>query len=355
MLNLSHVNIRINKDSIKWLKRKGVSIPEQADTVEHIFIPKNNEYTEMFTFKDRKNLRLTQQKNNVNKKTKEKNIQIREYEYIKRESEESKISEIKQKTISPNGEEKGETWRFYHAKDGYPVRFSYYGKDVKKNNFLQSDGVYIDKLGLKIKPISTAEYIDKRKNLDEKHYVGAPWTLKESITTNERCGTDSVQECTVVGIYGDKGLSLNHLNPNNRANADFRYIEWELLDQLEQQGKNAKAFVIGSCEDDYFSNKQYNNIIDLLATENVPFSSYKTGDNVLYGQFKRATSFNVENAKKYKNGTASLFEWRSGQHIIYNNGEIQLANPVIDYELKRGETNPKKLVQHSFTKINKNN
>ena len=44
MLNLSHVNIRINKDSVKWLKRKGVSIPEQADTVEHIFIPKKNEF-----------------------------------------------------------------------------------------------------------------------------------------------------------------------------------------------------------------------------------------------------------------------------------------------------------------------
>ena len=352
MLKISPTRIRLNQDSLKWLKQKKVEVPENAYAVEHILIPKFKEYTEMFTFKDRQDLRLTQQKNHVNKITKEKEIQLREYDYIKRFDDYKKIEEIRQKTISPSGEEKKEIWRFYHPKDNSTVRFSRNDGQKEVNNYIHSDGVYTDKNGLKIRPISTAEYYNKRQDLDDKHFVNAPWTLKESITTKDKCGTDSVQECTVVGIYGDKGLSLNHLNPNNKANEDFRYIEWELLEQLEQQGKNAKAFVIGSCEEDYYSNRQFENIIDLFATEKVPFSSYKTGDKVLYGPFKRDTRIGSADAKKFRYGGATPIEWQSGQHIIYENGEIQLANPVIDAELKKGNTNPKELVKKSFTKIN---
>lgn len=351
MLKISPTRIKLNQESLNWLKKKEIEVPENAYAVEHVFIPKFTEYTEMFTFKDKQNLRLTQQKNHINKKTKEKEIQIREYDYTKRFDGYGKISEIRQKKISSSGEEKDTTWRFYHAKDNSPARFSRKNEHTEVNNYLQADGVYTDKNGLKIRPISTAEYYDKKQNFDDKHFVSSPWTLKQSITTKDKCGTDSVQECTVVGIYGDKGLSLNHLNPNNIANADFRYIEWELLEQLEQQGKNAKAFVIGACEEDYFSNRQFEKIIDLLATENVPFSSYKTGDKVLYGPFKNSTIVRMHDAKNYRYGGASRFEWQSGQHIIYENGEIQLANPVIDAELKKGNTNPKDLVKKSFSNI----
>ena len=191
--------IRINTTTINWLKRKGIEIPEEARTVDHIHIPKLNEYTELFTFKDNENLRISQLKKHVNKKTKEKTVQIREYDYIRRTFNKSKISEIKQKTISPNGKENNEIWRFYYAKDYTPVRFSHKDKGINginKDNYLRADGVYTDKNGLKIRPISTAEYCDKIRDLDEEHFVSAPWTLKQSITTKDRCGTDSVQECT---------------------------------------------------------------------------------------------------------------------------------------------------------------
>ncbi|MCR5265496.1 MAG: hypothetical protein K6E29_02750 [Cyanobacteria bacterium RUI128] len=351
MVTISKTVMRLDKNTLTWLKRKKVEVPENADTVEHILVPKFTEYTEMFTFKDGEHLRLTQQKNHVNKKTKETEVQIREYDYINRNYRECKLAEVRQTTISPSGEENKQVWRFYHPKDESQVRFSHKGNGVSRNNYIEADGVYTDKNGLKIRPISTAEYYDKRQDLDEKHFVDAPWTLKQSITTKERCGTDSVQECTVVGIYGDKGVSLNHLNPNHKANEDFRYIEWDLLDQLEQQGKNAKAFVIGSCEEDWRSDRQFEKIIDLFATEHVPFSKYKTGDRVLYGPFKRSAAKGMEGAKKFKYGTATRFEWQPGQHLIYDNGEIQLANSVIDAELKKGNTNPKDLVRKSFSVV----
>ena len=124
------------------------------------------------------------------------------------------------------------------------------------------------------------------------------------------------------------------------------------MEQLEQQGKNAKAFVIGACEEDFNSNKQFENIIDLFATEHVPFSKYKTGDNILYGPFRFYT-IEKSSQKQQKLGTASPFEWQSGQHIIYENGEIQLANSIIDTELKKGNTDPKKLVKMSFSQVEK--
>lgn len=351
MINIERNVYKINKNTINWLTQKGVKVPDTAKTVDYILAPRATEYTELYTFKDNKNLRLSQQKHHTNKITNQTDIQIREYDYITRDYSQSKLAEVRQTSITSQGEETNEKWRFYHAKDGYPVRFSHKAKGSENNNYLEADGVYTDRNGLKVRPISMAEYLDKRSNLDDNHFVDAPWTLKQSITTTDQCGTDSVKECTVVGIYGDKGVSLNHFNPINKANKDFEHVELGLLEQLEQQGKNAKAFVIGSCEEEYVSNKQFKNIIDMFAVNHVPFSSYKTGDRVLYDVMEQETRLNKKNKDIYNYGIATLFEWEPGQHIIYENGEIQLANVIIDSELKKGNTDPTDLVRKSFGRI----
>lgn len=351
MVSIRNTTCKIVDRSISLLKIRGVSVPEGAVSFDYVFVPESTKYTELFTFKDANNLRLVQQKNKVDRFTKEKEVQKRVYEYTKRDSSKSKITDINQTTISPNGEEKHETWRFYYPKDKSTVRFSRKSEEKNVDNYLHSDGVIVDKNGLKIRPISTAEYVDKRKDIDDNHFVDSPWTMKQTITTKERCATDSVQECTVVGIYGDKGLTLNHLNPHRPENRNFDKIEKALLDQLEQQGKNAKAFVLGSCESDFESDKQYLNIIDLLATRGVKYSRFKTGDSVLYGPMHFDTKITSENSKKYKFGTASPYEWELGQHIIYDNGELQIANVVIDSELKKGNTDPESLIKKSFYRI----
>ena len=349
MVSIAQCKFKIDSDSIAWLKQKGVELPENASSFDYVLAPKFTEYTELFTFKDKLDLRIKQQKNHVNKKTHEKTTQIREYDYTKRFYSEGKISEVRQTTINPDGTEQKENWRFYYPKDKSAIRFSHKKENSEINNYLQADGYIIDKNGLKIRPISTAEYCDKKK--DVKYFIDSPWTTEQSVTTKEPCATDSIQECTVVGIYGDKGLSLNHLNPNNPVNQDFDKIEDVLSAQLEQQGKNAKAFVIGACEQDWESRRQFENLIDFLAVRHVPYSKYKTGDKVLYFDFKDATKVNSANSKLYKYGKATPFEWQSGQHIIYDNGEIQLANPIIDAELKKGNTDPESLIKKSFSRI----
>lgn len=351
MVSIRNTTCKIVDRSRSLLKIREVSVPEGAVSFDYVSVPESTKYTEIFTFKDANNLRLVQQKNKVDRLTKEKEVQKRVYEYTKRDNSKSKITDINQTTISPNGEEKHETWRFYYPKDKSTVRFSRKSEEKNVDNYLHSDGVIVDKNGLNIRPISTAEYVDKRKDIDDNHFVDSPWTMKQTITTKERCATDSVQECTVVGIYGDKGLTLNHLNPHRPENRNFNKIEKALLDQLEQQGKNAKAFVLGSCESDFESDKQYLNIIDLLATRGVKYSRFKTGDSVLYGPMHFDTKITSENSKKYKFGTASPYEWELGQHIIYDNGELQIANVVIDSELKKGNTDPESLIKKSFYRI----
>lgn len=352
MLSIAQAKIKIEKNSIKWLQSKGITPPENAVNFEYILSPRFSEYTELFTFKDKLNLRIMQQKTHLDNQHNKKDVQIRTYDYINRASGKEKLTQIKQVKTDSDGKETETLWRFYHPKDYSPVRFS--RKENGKpsaDNYIRSDGVITDKNGLKIRPISTAEYVDKRKDIDDNHFVSSPWTMKQTITTKERCATDSVQECTVVGIYGDKGLTLNHLNPHRPENRNFDKIEKALLDQLEQQGKNAKAFVLGSCESDFESDKQYLNIIDLLATRGVKHSRFKTGDSVLYGPMHFDTKITSENSKKYKFGTASPYEWELGQHIIYDNGELQIANVVIDSELKKGNTDPESLIKKSFYRI----
>ncbi len=350
MISIAQCRYKINPESVSWLKQKGVEIPENAVSLDYVLVPKCMDYTESFTFKDKLNLRLKQQKNKVNKETNEKDIQIREYDYTKRFTGKEKITEIRQKNINPQGAETIETWRFYHPKDSSTVRFSHKSGDLNKNNYLEADGFITDNNGLKIRPISTAEYVDKRRDISDNNFIDSPWTLKQAITTNEKCATDSIQECTVVGIYGDKGISLNHLNPHHPANSKFNVIENKLTEELEQQGKNAKAFVIGASNEDYVSSRQFNNIIDFLATRGVKYSRFKTGDKVL-GEFNNATERHIFNSRKFKNGTASPYEWQPGHHIIYDSGEVQIANPVIDAELKKGKTDPEYLIKKSFDRI----
>lgn len=345
--------IKITEKVAGKLKAKGVTVPENASHYDYIMVRKPEVNVDLYTFKDKNDFRLEQLKVKTNNETKKEEVQLRTYTYDKGWSGKGKISGVNQiLTDSQTGKSKETDWIFYRSKDGGTVRFSRKSGEEQVDNYLRADGYITDKNGLKIRPISLAEFVDKKREVG-KNFIDAPWTLKESITTKDKCATDAIQECTVVGIYGDKGLSLNHLNPSNEKNENFIEIEKAILDQIELQGKNAKAFVIGSCESDYNSNMQYLNIIDLLAVKGVPHSRLKTGDKVLYGPMKENSRWKMKHSEMYKNGGASPYEWQAGHHIIYDNGELKITNSVIDEELKKGNTDPEQLIKKSFSVVKK--
>ena len=86
MVSIRNTTCKIVDRSISLLKIREVSVPEGAVSFDYVFVPESTKYTELFTFKDANNLRLVQQKNKVDRFTKEKEVQKRVYEYTKRDS-----------------------------------------------------------------------------------------------------------------------------------------------------------------------------------------------------------------------------------------------------------------------------
>lgn len=339
--------IKLTKPKIEQLKELGFNTPKKAVSYDYDFFMEDGKGIEICTFFNGDDLPIKRLKVASSIAEDKKEVQARFYHYLGEKGEKRKLKEINQYHFNSNNECTGATnWRFYHTKKG-EIRFSMESGETKKNNFLQSDGAITDKNGFKIRPISIAEYLDIKHKMGRKHFVDEPWTPKESITSKYGV-TDSVQECTLVGIVGEKGISLNHFNPNNAANQKTDILENTLTKQLVQQGKNAKAILIGSCEQDRASNAQFELLDDYFAVRNIPHSKYKTGDNVLYSDFGPVTKIKLNDSKKIKYGEVTPFYYQSGQHFAYENGEIKLTNVVIDDELSKGNTDSKTLIHKSF-------
>ena len=339
--------IKLTSANTRQLQRMGFNKPQKATSYDYDYFFLDGKSIGICTFFNSDNLPIKRLKVSTDISTDKREVQARFYHYLGERGEKRKLKEINQYYFNSNNECTGATnWRFYHPQKG-DVRFSMESGETKKNNFLQADGAVTDKNGFKIRPISIAEYMDIKRRMGRKHFVDAPWTPKQSITSD--CGvTDSVQECTVVGVVGDKGISLNHFNPNHAANKRFSTLENVLTKQLEQQGKNAKAILIGACEHDYPSHHQFEQLDDFFATRRVPHSKYKTGDSVLFIDFDDLARMGTANSKRIKYGDVTPFYYQSGQHLAYEDGEVKLANLVIDRELEKGNTNPKDLIHKSF-------
>ena len=209
----------LNEVQINALRARGIEVPHGAKSYHFVHVNNPKDTVQLYTFKDEGNHYLSQIKEKISAATQEIETQVRNYEYESGPKGIGKLSAVHQRVYNSEGIEQARTdWRFYHPNEKRVVRFARKGTGGDKNNYLQADGYITDSNGLRIRPISTAEYVNEMKDLEKSQIVNYPWTPKESITTTKKCATDSVQECTVVGIYGEKGLSLNHFNPNNPEN-----------------------------------------------------------------------------------------------------------------------------------------
>ena len=339
--------IKLTETRIKQLQKMGFRKPKNATAYDYDYFCKGDKSIRICTFFNGDNLPVKRLKVSTDIKTDKKEVLARFYHYLGEKGDKRKLKEINQYNFNENNECTGNTnWRFYHPKSGN-VRFSMIGKDVKRNNFIESDGVYTDINGIKFRPVSIAEYLDIKRNMGRKHFVDEPWTVDQSITVPYGA-TDSVQECTAIGILGKKGISIDHINPNHPANYRPGAIGNMLKKQLTEQGKNAKAFIIGSCDDDYKSKVIFEHFDDFFTVMRVPHSKYKTGDSVLYRDFRDLTRIKTADSKRIKYGDVTPFYYQSGQHFAYENGEVKITNPVIDNALENGIYDPEKLIKKSF-------
>ena len=341
------IKMKIDKVGLKCLQRYGINIPKRAVSYEHYSICKDGKNIDVFTLSDKSKLPIKRIKTTTDILTDEKEVQARFYHYLGEQGSNRKLKEINQYTFNSNNQcIDSADWRFYHAKDGR-VSYSMKSAKEKRNNFPQAESSITDKNGFVLRPISIAEYLDIKRDMGRKHFVGSPWTYKESITASD-CATDSAQECTVVGIVGEKGISLNHFNPNHPENLKPYAIGNTLANQLELQGENAKAFLIGGCDYDYGSHIQFDMLDDFFAVRNIRHSKYKTGDKVLYNDMEQRSENGYKSLKRMKDGEVTPLYYQSGQHIAYKDGEIKITNLIIDEELNKGNDKPKELIKKSF-------
>lgn len=353
MRSITKQSIKLTTNNIKILNKAGIRVPPNAKTCKYIGVSTKNADVDTYVFKNNDGLLIRELKYSTDPKTEQKTAQLRCYKYLGESNKNRKLSEINQYNFNCNNQcIDTKKWRFYHLGKSEPIFYSRQSTFGYKDNFIKADNSLVDANGLKITPISTAEFINRKQDLGRKKFVDAPWTIKESVTA-DKVVTDSVQECTVVGFIGEKGVSLDHFNPNNPENYDVAKLESFMKEQIKLQGNNVKAFVVGSCEKDIRSDDQFNAIIDFLAVNKIPFSSYKTGDKVLYGGLERARFVKGLNyGKQIKQGLINPEYCYVGQNIIYNgNNEILLNNTIIDKELRKGNYDAKSLVKMSFSKI----
>lgn len=338
-------------ETITHLKQAKVNIPQYANSVDIVQTTKGAKHTSIYTFRNRNNYLMKRLKIDKDLQSGEEKLQARFYEYINGTGENRKLSKVSSFNFGKDNKcEAAEFWDFYHPYYSDSVLFSRHSNSGVTNNFPKTYDYIEDINGFRLHPISTAEYLETKQRIGRKHFVSAPWTINESVTTNI-VATDSIKECTAIGIIGEKGISLNHLNPNNRKNYDLAPIIEKLKEQISKQGKDAKAFLLGSVEADEKSNKQFWALKSALEQAQVPVSTYKTGDKAI----KTARAFLppiLEFGKIVRNGKATPFSFVSGQHIICEGNEIKIANMIIDRELANGNKNALDMLKKSFSVLN---
>ena len=337
---------------INQLNKRNIHIPQKAVKGTNFCIESDEKAVEVYSFYNKKNELIKRVKQVEDFYTREKTYQVRYYSYAPLNGK-KRLTEVNQYTF---GSDKkctgGEHWHFYYPKFEKKVRYAKSGSDGKKDNFIKTNNFVVSNNHIEIKPISIAEYLERKRELGPKKFIGYPWTPKESITSDSAC-TDSIEECTAVGIIGKRGISLNHFSPANEENKEFCTIEKKLSDELDEQGKDPKVFMIGSCEADEGSNDQFNAIDEFFTKRNIPHSKYKTGNKVLYGTMQSLTNLNNYNIMAAlgfhsHNKFHSKFYNTRGQHIIYQDGKLLITNPIIDRELINGNTSAQNLINKSF-------
>lgn len=343
--------IRLLDETANLLTKSGIRAPKKAMSYDIVKLNNGLSDIDIYSFRDSSDKVIKRLKVNTNPSTGTREVQVRYYEYLGQKGNTRKLNKVSQHNFNSNNEcVGGKNWDFYYPSENAPVLFSRNTPTERVNNFIKTNDYIIDGNGFKIKPISIGEYLDTKKALGRRNIVDDPWTTKQSITRDNAIATDSIKECTVVGIAGDKGLSLNHFNPNNSDNYDIDQIIKTLKGQISQQGKKSKAFIMGSGENDAKSNQQFHALKNFLEQERIPFSSYKTGDKV-FDDIRAKCPNSLDLMQIYKKGLSSPFYFAPGQHIICDGNEIKITNAIIDSELRQGNTCARDLINKSFSQL----
>ena len=124
-----------------------------------------------------------------------------------------------------------------------------------------------------IRPVTSKEFSKITAKIDKKHFVGYPWTTKESVLGAD-VYTTGVVDCTVCGITDGKQALLLHICPSMEQNRHFYDIFRFIVGKLDMKNKNLQGIIMGSkCEKK--SSTIYQNFVNFFEQMQIPFSELK--------------------------------------------------------------------------------
>ncbi len=128
----------------------------------------------------------------------------------------------------------------------------------------------------RIRPVGSLEFRFSTLNFDKKQFVDYPWTIKESVVSNNAF-TKNVYDCTVCGITDGIKVFLMHICPTRKENHDFSKIFDFIKTNVDLTKNNLQAFLFGSIKHspENRSEQIFNNFENFLKEFGIPYSKIK--------------------------------------------------------------------------------
>ena len=132
----------------------------------------------------------------------------------------------------------------------------------------------------KIIPTFPKEFVAKTMKNGAENFVGRPWTLAESVTSN-KAFTNEIIDCTAVGIKNKDKVKLFHLSTENMDK--FDQITNDIQSSFDLKSPDTEVILVGAkpeCTHGPDSYKFFNMFVDFFKKMGTSISVFKGGMGV---------------------------------------------------------------------------
>lgn len=161
--------------------------------------------------------------------------------------------------------------------------------------------------GSRIRHCTKNEFNMVANKIGAKNYVDYPWTIKESVFSNNAY-TKNIADCTVCGITDGLKVLLIHLCPTNKENFNFNKVIDLVKSKFDLTNPDLQALLIGGKPEwthGAESYKLFNMFEKFLKDSKIAFSKLKGGldtKDIAYLQEKDEWLITNDNVKRPQMG-----------------------------------------------------
>lgn len=131
----------------------------------------------------------------------------------------------------------------------------------------------------KIRLVSLNEYYKTVSGIGKSKSVNYPWTVKQSVLSDDAY-TTGVVDCTACGITDGLKVLLNHICPTNSQNFNFSKIKEYISQKIDLKNPDLQGFILGAKlnnNETPFSGELFNMFENFMESHEIPYSKFKGG------------------------------------------------------------------------------